>query len=71
MKIPVSEKKIFEKIAVRKPYYSLKELTINKHQIIEAKIPIEQPLGMEIPPISAAEASRHLAIFSCSTGLLV
>ncbi|MFC1512790.1 hypothetical protein ACFL4S_01950, partial [bacterium] len=63
----IDEKDVFEKIAVRTPYYALKNLKQEGDEV-KAIIPIEQPLEMEIPPITAAEAARHLAVLGSCAG---
>jgi len=66
----LAPKEIFERIEIRDPYYALDDVTLYSNGMVTAKIPVEQPLGMEIPPITAAEAARHLAILgSCAIAL--
>jgi hypothetical protein len=61
----ILEEHIFKKIAVCKPYYALENLREDE-DTLKAEVPIQQPLGMEVGPISVAEAARHLAILgSC------
>ena len=53
---------IFERIDVLPPYFALTDVQLHPDGSITAMAPIEQPLGAERGPISAAEAGRHLAI---------
>ncbi|MCP4481318.1 MAG: hypothetical protein GY817_00615 [bacterium] len=63
----VLEKEILSKIAVNLPYFALNNLEETVDGFFKANIPIEQPLGCEISPITAGETSRHLAILgSCA-----
>ncbi|MEM7094258.1 MAG: hypothetical protein AAF567_14745 [Actinomycetota bacterium] len=58
----LSTDELFERIDVLPPYYALREVTVDATGLVHAIAPIQQPLGAEIPPLSAAEAGRHLAI---------
>lgn len=61
---------IFDYIEVTPPYFALENLRQNEEGFILAKIPIQQPLDMEVGYISTAEAGRHLAILgSCSVAM--
>lgn len=53
---------ILRAIAVEPPYFALADLHEPEPGILEAVTPVESPLGAEVPPISTAEAGRHLAI---------
>ena len=59
---PLTEAEIFERIDVLPPYFALTDIQLHRDGSITAVAPIEQPLGAENGPISAAEAGRHLAI---------
>lgn len=62
---------IFDLTEVRPPYFALENLILNEDNSLSARVPIQQPLDMEIGLISAAEAGRHLAILgACSVALL-
>jgi hypothetical protein len=62
--------RIFEKIAVRPPYFALKNLNLVNENLLKAEIPVEQNLYKETGNIAAAEAGRHLAILgSCVAAL--
>lgn len=58
----LSMNEIFKLIDVHEPYYALKDVTVGANDLVMAKVKIEQPLGDEVLPIGASEASRHLAI---------
>lgn len=61
---------LFERIKIRSPYFALEDLTLDENNILSAVIPVQHSLEMEIAPIVAAEAGRHLAILgTCSAGL--
>ncbi|MCP3659163.1 MAG: hypothetical protein GY830_02130 [Bacteroidetes bacterium] len=65
----IYEENLFSTIEIRKPYFALKEIEISK-DILNAEIIPEQSLINEFSPITAGEASRHLAILgSCSLAL--
>jgi 3-hydroxymyristoyl/3-hydroxydecanoyl-(acyl carrier protein) dehydratase len=53
---------LLSKIAVTKPYFSLKDIKRISADSLLAKIPIEQDPLFEASIISGAEASRHMAI---------
>ena len=58
----LSEAEIFERIDVLPPYFALTDIQLHPDASISAVAAIEQPLGAENGPVSAAEAGRHLAI---------
>lgn len=56
-------------IDINPPYFAFEEIT-QENDLLFANVPVQQPLGNELGPISAAEASRHLAILGvCSCAL--
>lgn len=59
----LSKDEIFCLIDVHEPYYALKDVTVsaNNHFAV-CRIESEQPLGKEVSPVAASEASRHMAI---------
>lgn len=59
---PLTETEIFERIDVLPPYFALTDIQLHSDGSITAVAAIEQPLGAENGPVSAAEAGRHLAI---------
>jgi hypothetical protein len=66
---PLSDE-IYKRIEVREPYFALKDMRVVDPHVLEAKIPVQQPLGREVSPIVAAEAGRHLAILgACAISL--
>jgi len=58
-------------ISVRPPYFALEDLAIEAGNVVSATVPVQQSLEREIPPMSACEAGRHLAILgACSSALV-
>lgn len=56
-------------IDINPPYFAFEEIT-QENDFLFANVPVQQPLGNEVGPISAAEASRHLAILGvCACAL--
>lgn len=56
-------------IDINQPYFAFEEI-LQENDFLFANVPVQQPLGLEIGPISAAESSRHLAILGvCSCAL--
>lgn len=65
------EAELFGRIEIRDPYFALHQVRRLGESTLQAKIRVEQPLPGEVPPISAGEAARHLAILgACSASLL-
>lgn len=63
------QEELLELIDVNPPYFALQNVSL-EDGVLSADVPVEQPLGNEAGPISAAEASRHLAILGvCSCAL--
>lgn len=58
----LTDEEIFSKIDVTPPYFALSDIGVDERGDVVATAPIEQPFGMEIGPITGAEAGRHLAI---------
>src|SRR5688572_14347536 len=58
----VSPEEMFARIAVRDPYYALREVAIAGGGGVEAEVPVEQKSAREAGAITAAEAARHLGI---------
>lgn len=56
-------------IDINPPYFAFEEVLMEGDSFF-ANVPVQQPLGNETGPISAAEASRHLAILGvCSCAI--
>lgn len=56
-------------IDINQPYFAFDEILL-ENNFVFANVPVQQPLGHEAGPISAAESSRHLAILGvCSCAL--
>ena len=53
---------ILPRICVRKPYFALRNLRLNSSGSASCDIPVEQPVGSEVSPISLSESGRHMAI---------
>lgn len=60
--VSMSTEQIFSRIDVLPPYYALRDVAVGERGDVTARVSIEQPLGMEVGPVSGAEAGRHLAI---------
>jgi len=58
----LSRLEVMKRIEVREPYFALQNLSLDAAGHVHAEVPVEQPLGQEGLPLSAAEAARHLAI---------
>ncbi|WP_342089251.1 hypothetical protein [Dyadobacter sp. OTU695] len=58
----LSKDEIFNLIDVHEPYYALKDVTVSANHFAACRIESEQPLGKEVSPVAASEASRHMAI---------
>lgn len=66
----VSTEEILHLIDINPPYFAFDGLQKHSNGTVSAELPVQQPLGNEQGPISAAEASRHLAIMGvCSCAL--
>jgi len=68
---PVDDE-ILPRICVRPPYFALEDLRASSApgSEVTARVRVEQPLGRELGPISAAEVGRHMAILgSCAAAL--
>jgi hypothetical protein len=66
----ITTQDIFNRIAIRAPYFALEDLKLDDDNVLSANIPVQQPLDMEVGPIVAAEVGRHLAILgSCAASL--
>lgn len=62
---------LFKLIDIKKPYFALEDVVSLSLDTVSARIPVQQPLGRELGPISTAEVGRHLAILGvCSCALL-
>ena len=57
----INKNDILKLIGIQEPYFALKKLFIDDKNFASAELPIEQSVGSEITPISAAEVTRHLA----------
>lgn len=70
METTIMPNELLELIDINPPYFAYDQVTKAEDGSIFAKVPIQQPLGSELGPISAAEASRHLAILGvCACAL--
>ncbi len=59
----LSKDEIFCLIDVHEPYYALNDVTVSAdNHFAVCRIESEQPLGKEVSPVTASEASRHMAI---------
>ncbi|MFN8438042.1 MAG: hypothetical protein U0V72_10395 [Cytophagales bacterium] len=57
-------------IDISAPYFAFDKIQVDETNTLHANVPTQQPLGLELGPITAAEASRHLAILGvCSCAL--
>lgn len=67
MQTYVPTEQLLQLIDINPPYFAYDGVYKHEDGSVTARVPIEQPLGNEKGPISAAEASRHLAIIGvCS-----
>jgi hypothetical protein len=57
----INKNDLFNLISIEEPYFALRNIFIDDKNFASAELPIEQPIGSEIAPISMAEATRHLA----------
>ena len=63
----VSDDELFSRIEVCPPYFALRDVARADDGAVTARVRIQQSLGDESGPISAAETGRHLAILgSCA-----
>lgn len=60
--LTINKEDFFNLVDIREPYFALKEIFVDDKNFASAHVPIEQPLGSEIMPISTGEATRHLAV---------
>lgn len=58
----INKDDLFNLIDIRAPYFALKDIFVDDKSFTTAHVPIEQPLGSEIMPISTGEATRHMAV---------
>ena len=66
----ISVEKLWERIAIRPPYFAIEGISLDPSGVLSAHVPVQHRMEQEDGPISAAEVGRHLAILGlCSIAL--
>jgi hypothetical protein len=58
----INKEDLFRLIDIKEPYFALQNIFVDDKKFVTAHIPIQQPIGSEVGPISTGEASRHMAV---------
>ncbi len=58
---------LWERIAIRPPYFALYDLNLDPSGVLSAQVPVQHRMEQEIGCISAAEVGRHLAVLGLSS----